>query len=505
MLCKERYVSSVIYTNLKRVVGKRDPRVYGQFIEHFHRQIYGGIYDPGSPLADEKGFRKDVLEALKAIKPGNVRWPGGCFVSAYDWSGGVGKQRISYFDKAWKVEESNEFGTDEFIEYCKALGSEPYICTNAGTGTPEEMSNWLEYCNMKDAGKWAKLRKENGYEDPHRVPIWSIGNENYGWWEIGAKDRKEWAIFVRESAKMMRAVDSSIELSAAAAINDYEWNLELLRETGTYLDWISIHKYWDKISETNALSSYETCMAYSLDVKDSIEQTEHLLGVLGLLDRIKIAFDEWNLRGWYHPRFDPAILDKVKARDDNDLNESYTMADAIFSACFLNEILKHCNTVKMANFSPAVNARGAIFTHPDGIVLRSTYHVFYLYANYLGDTVVDSYIDDVESFPVQMGDTVVDVPSIDSVSTTDGEGGLQIAIVNRHPDKDYKIVLDTSSETFGEVRLHLLTAPFKDSYNDINNPDTVAIQEGKIIMEDGGGNFSVILPAHSIGVVVCRK
>lgn len=174
---------------------------------------------------------------------------------------------------------------------------------------------------------------------------------------MGAKDRKEWATFVRESAKMMRMVDSTIELSAAAAIDDYEWNLELLREAGTYLDWISIHKYWDKIYETNAISPYETCMAYSLDVKDSIEQTEHLLGVLGLLDRIKIAYDEWNLRGWYHPRFDPAIPDKVKARDDNDLNESYTMADAIFSACFLNEVLKHCNTVKMANFAPAVNTR----------------------------------------------------------------------------------------------------------------------------------------------------
>ena len=496
-------LSTKIHIDPARVIGKRDPRLFGQFIEHFHRQIYGGIYEPGSPLSDGHGFRTDVLEALKAIRPGNIRWPGGCFVSAYDWSGGVGENRIPYYDKAWMVEESNQFGTDEFIRYCRELGCEPYICTNGGTGTSEQMSNWLEYCNMKEAGEWANRRRANGYEAPHNVPVWSIGNENYGWWEIGAKDRREWASFVRESAKMMKAVDPSVELSAAAALDDYRWNLELLEQAGEYLDWISVHKYWDMISETNDLASYEKCMVYTLDIRNAIEKTEHLLGLLGLSGKVNIAFDEWNLRGWYHPRFDPAIEDKVKARDENDRNESYTMADAVFSACFLNEALKHCNTVKMANFAPAVNTRGAIYTHPRGIVLRPTYHVFHLYANLLGDTVLDSYESSCETFEVTVEGTVHSIPSIDSVVTTDERGVLRIACANRDPERSASVEFNIRSRAGKKPVLHLLSAPSKNSYNSINNPDIVKKKQTPITITEPEGALHITLPPHSVGVLVC--
>ncbi|MBN2859428.1 MAG: alpha-N-arabinofuranosidase [Sphaerochaetaceae bacterium] len=496
-------MTTTIHIDPERVLGKRDPRIFGQFIEHFHRQIYGGIYEPGSPLSDEQGFRTDVLEALKAIKPGNIRWPGGCFVSAYDWSGGIGENRVPYYDKAWLVEESNQFGTDEFIRYCRELGCEPYICTNGGTGTSEQMSDWLEYCNLKESGKWARLRKEHGYKEPHNVPVWSIGNENYGWWEIGAKDRKEWASFVRESAKMMKAVDPSVELSAAAALDDYEWNLELLGQAGDYLDWISVHKYWDMVSETNDLASYEKCMTYTLDIRNSIEKTEHLLGVLNLLGKVNIAFDEWNLRGWYHPRFDPAIEDKVKARDENDRNESYTMADAVFSACFLNEVLKHCNTVKMANFAPAVNTRGAIYTHPEGIVLRSTYHVFHLYANLLGDTVLDSYVSSQETFEVTVDGNVHSIPSVDTVVTTDKEGTLSIACANRHPKEPVSVEFAVNGRSIQGGRLYIRNGPSTDAYNDINNPDIVSISEAGITAPDHGEPLCITMPPHSVGVLVC--
>ena len=165
--------------NHQRVIGKRDPMIYGHFLEHFHRQIYGGIYEPDSPFADEQGMRKDVMEALKRISPAVVRWPGGCYVSAYHWKDGVGPERQPAYDKAWRVEESNRFGTDEFMNFCDKIGAEPYICTNAGTGTPEEMSDWVEYCNLPDQGKWARARISNGHPQPYGVKYWSIGNENY--------------------------------------------------------------------------------------------------------------------------------------------------------------------------------------------------------------------------------------------------------------------------------------------------------------------------------------
>ena len=172
-----------VFLNPDREIGRRSPMLYGQFIEHFHRQIYGGVYDPQSPFADEDGFRTDVLEAMRRIKMPILRWPGGCFVSSYHWKNAVGKERQPFFDKAWRVEDPNSFGTDEYIKLCRKTGCEPYICTNAGTGTAEEMSDWVEYCNLENEGKYAKWRIENGYEQPHKVKYWSIGNENYGFWD----------------------------------------------------------------------------------------------------------------------------------------------------------------------------------------------------------------------------------------------------------------------------------------------------------------------------------
>ena len=146
----------IIHADGKRIIGKRDFMIFGHFIEHFHRQIYGGVYDPESPFADEDGFRTDVLEAMRRIRVPILRWPGGCFVSSYHWRDGVGEERTPSFDKAWRVEDPNTFGTDEYIKLCRKIGCEPYICTNAGTGTAEEMSDWVEYCNLESEGKNAR-------------------------------------------------------------------------------------------------------------------------------------------------------------------------------------------------------------------------------------------------------------------------------------------------------------------------------------------------------------
>ena len=261
----------ILKINTNRGIGRANKLIYGHFLEHFHRQIYGGVYDPSSRFADEDGFRTDVIEALKDIKPPIIRWPGGCFVSSYDWKKGVGENRVAYFDKAWRVEESNEFGTDEFVKFCIKVDSEPYICTNAGTGTAEEMSDWVEYCNLVFEGEYAKQRIKNGYNKPHNVKYWSVGNENWGSHEIGAKSTEEWGRLVAESSKMMLRVDPTLELSAAA-LADVDWNINLLKKANPYLKWISLHNYWDPIWEDNALATYEQCMAYTqltdCDIKD---------------------------------------------------------------------------------------------------------------------------------------------------------------------------------------------------------------------------------------------
>jgi alpha-N-arabinofuranosidase len=486
----------------ERVLGQRDPMIYGHFIEHFHRQIYGGIYDPGSPLSDAAGLRRDVCDAIRALKPPIIRWPGGCYVSAYHWEDGIGSTRSPRFDKAWRVEESNAFGTDEFIGFCRNVGAEPYICTNAGSGTSEEMSNWVEYCNLTEQGKWARLRKANGYAAPHNVRYWSIGNENYGDWEIGAKTAEEWARFVKESGKMMKAVDPSIELMAAS-VAELDWNFRLLREAGKVLDWISIHGYWDPLWERNDLSSYETSMALSATIAPQIATTEHILGALGLLGKIRIAFDEWNLRGWHHPNRWSATEDFLSPRDKNDLNSTYTMADAVFTACFLNECLRHCRTVGMANFAPLVNARGLIFTQPGGIVLRSTYFVFQLFTQHMGDVVLDSWLTRNADFSVTRPGGEVLVPAIDAVATrVSGENAVRIAVVNRHPEKPVGLTIrGTDIRQFTKATVHTLGAPSKDSYNDTDTPDAVVPGRDSYTLKEGDRTRLDIAP-HSVSVIV---
>ena len=498
-----------IITSPKQKIGQANPMLYGHFLEHFQRQIYGGVYDPTSRFADEDGFRTDVLEAIRDIKPAIIRWPGGCFVSAYDWHFGVGKERIPTFDKAWRVEESNEFGTDEFVKFCRKVGCEPYICTNAGTGTPEEMSDWVEYCNLKKMGRFARERIANGYEEPHAVKFWSIGNENWGRHEIGAKTAEEWSRLVQESAKMMLRVDPTLELSAAS-IADLDWNTELLKKAGDYLDWVSIHDYWVGALDGVTFPNYDGIMLRTgEDLSRSIDRVRAHLTAMGLEKKIKIAYDEWNLRGWYHPyvieiwnREDKRNEDEaryneiINERCKNDVNSVYTMADAVFSACFLNTCLRNCDIVQMACFSPVVNTRGAIFTHQDGIVLRPQYFVFKLYSNLMKQTVLDIWTEDVPAMSVQNGQKQVDL--VDVVVTC-GDGDYVISAVNKDATGSHSFDLSLLEGQLKEMRIHTVNGPRADSYNDIGRTE-VGITTTQWMPFTG----SITLEPHSVNVIELR-
>lgn len=493
----------------ENTVGTADKMLYGHFLEHFQRQVYDGVYAPNSKFADEDGMRTDVLEAMKRIKTPIIRWPGGCYVSAYDWHYGVGKTRIPTYDKAWRVEESNEFGTDEFVKLCRKLDCIPYICTNAGTGTAEEMSNWVEYCNVKDMGRFAKERIENGYEEPHGVKFWSIGNENWGGHEIGAKDANEWGRLVRESAKMMLRVDPTLELSAAA-LDSLDWNANLLREAGAYLDWVSIHAYWDFSPDGETYLDYDRVMLRTgEDISGNIDRVRAHLTAFRLEKRIKIAFDEWNLRAWYHPNImdiwyregkrheDKDFYDKmvIGERAKNDVNSTYTMADAIFSAAFLNTCLRNCDIVKMACFSPIVNTRGAIYTYEDGIVLRPQYFVFELYSNLLKDNVLDIWKTDVPTISGMDGRVHKTVDALDVVVTESGNE-YAIAAVNKERESAITLDLRMLDGDAKMMRINSITAPSVDSYNDVDRNE-VGITYG----EWTEYTDSISIPAHTICVI----
>lgn len=475
------------------------PMIFGGFLEHFDSQIYGGVFEPGSPLSDKKGFRKDVIEALKELKVPIVRWPGGCFVSGYHWEGGVGLDRKPADDMAWGVIEPNTFGTDEYVELCKVMNWTPYICNNAGNGTVEEMRNWVEYCNSSE-GKYAQKRKESGYVKPRHVKIWSIGNENWGRHEIGHKPIEQWAPLVREAAKQMKAADPEIQLTAAA-LPSKEWTLPLLKAAGEYLDYISIHKYWLELWIDNQMPDYLTCIKHSDSPEQMISKYINVLDESGYRGRVKIAFDEWNLRGWHHPGFprktvqnykDPEVNRLVEARKKNDIASQYTIADALFSASFFNACLRHSEDVGMANIAPLVNTRGPLFVHAKGIVKRPHYHTMWMYANLLQERVAPVHVTSSRLKGAS-------VATVDAVATVDQSGRRwSVSLINRDPSESVACTLKISQTPLnGKYKATLLTADSTDSYNDPENPARVAPREVELTFMNG----VVELPPHSLLIV----
>lgn len=477
------------------------PLLFGGFIEHFDRQIYGGLFAPGSPLSDDRGFRTDVIAALKELKLSIVRWPGGCFASGYHWRDGVGKNRQPVEDPVWGVTDPNSFGTLEFVEWCRRVGCEPYICTNAGNGTPAEMQAWVEYCNGTD-GPHAALRRADPHVQPLNVRYWSIGNENWGAHEIGARTPQEWGPLVLKSAELMRAVAPDLKLLAAATPNR-DWTLPLLKTAGNQLDYVAIHEYWLPCWGQNLMPDYLTCIMHAEGPEATISRVIDLLAESGHRGRIKIAFDEWNLRGWHHPGFprkqasdqrDPAVAELIRARDKNALAAQYTMADALFTASFLNACLRHAADVGMANIAPIVNTRGPLYVHPQGLVRRTTFHVLAMYGNLLGARVAPA---EVASAPLSHAGR--SVPTLDALATCDPAGQQwRIVLVNRHPAEPLHCGVRLGRRTLaGTYRATVLAGDAPEAYNDVDRPHRVTPQIRDLTFTDG----QAALPPHSVTIV----
>jgi alpha-N-arabinofuranosidase len=476
--------------------------LFGGFIEHFNDQVYGGLFEPGSPLSDEHGFRKDVIAAMKELKLPVVRWPGGCFVSGYHWKDGVGKTRKPVADPVWGVTDPNTFGTDEFIAWCRLVGCEPYICTNAGNGTPEEMKQWVEYCNATK-GEYAELRKANGSEKPFNVKYWSIGNENYGYWEIGRQTPETWGPFVHKCAGLMRAADPDIELAAAAWLDKREWNLPLLKAAGQDLKYMAVHQYWLR---TEKPTPFKSCMGFSNSPEKTIASVISLIEEAGFRGKIKIAYDEWNLRGWHHPGFprksvvkadDEKAAEFIAKRSVNAIAEQYTMGDALFTASFLNACLRHCEDVGMANIAPIVNTRGPLYVHPKGIVRRTTFHTLAMYANLLEGRVAKFA---VEGGPQGGGKQPMSV--IDAVATVDAAGkNWAIALVNSDPSETVACTVKLGDRSLdGTFDATILAGDSPEAYNDVERPNRVVPEKTQLKFNQGVVN----LPPHSLTIVRIR-
>jgi len=485
---KENYKIKI---DVERIVAKIDPNIYGHFIEHLGRCIYGGIYEENSPLSDKDGFRKDVLEVVRKIRCPILRWPGGNFASNYHWEDGIGPKdkRPVRFDLAWGKEETNRFGTDEFIEYCRAVGAEPYICVNLGTGSLDEAIHWLEYCNGTGNTYYAKLRKKNGHPEPYKVKYWGVGNENYGEWQVGHRSAKEYAKVLREYAKFMKVVDPNIKIVAVGA-DEPEWDLEVIKTAGKYIDYISNHQY------LGSDDYYET-VASVYWVKKRLEVLKSVIEIAQPLrkeeEKVKIALDEWNI--WY------------KSKPGNDLEESYALKDGLFAAGIFIILHKLCQSVTMANLAQLVNALGAIHTEKHGFYLTSIYKAFELFVNHTGEIVLDALVKsetyDIEGKALlgQREFKLANVPYLDASTTlARNKDKLYIAAVNYHKEKEVEcpIFLEGFSPS-EEAKTYELNGPDVMATNDFENSENIKIKTG--IIKNAGSKFSYSFPPHSCTVI----
>lgn len=482
-------------------IGTIDKRLYGSFIEHIGRAVYGGIYDPGHPEADECGFRKDVMALTRELRVPIIRYPGGNFVSGYRWEDGIGPKdkRPRRTDLAWFAVENNQMGTDEFCEWSRRTGTDVMMAVNLGTRGVDAARNLLEYCNFREGTYWSDLRIKNGYREPHNIKLWNLGNEMDGPWQIGHKTAQEYGRLAAETAKAMRWLDQEIELVACGSSNSgmatcYEWEETVLTHTYDLVDYISMHQYYGNPRQDTA-----NYLASTLDMDrfiNSITATcDYVKAKKHSRKEMYISFDEWNV--WFH-----ALPENEKAekwREAPAFNEDiYNFEDALMVGAMLISLLRHADRVKIACQAQLVNVIAPIMTENGGRIWKQTIYYPYLHASLYGrGTSMDVHIDS----PKYDSKEYTDVPYVDAVAVESEEQDyLTVFALNRGDEEvlaccripDYPGSLVEEVITMADCDLK--------AFNTAEHPDRVT-PHASMEYEVQGQELTVKLPAYSWNVI----
>lgn len=431
--------------NKQAVISKIDPRLYGSFIEHMGRAVYEGIYEPTHPNANEEGFRKDVIELVKELNIPLTRYPGGNFVSGYNWEDGIGpvEDRPRRLDLAWETIETNEVGLHEFMNWSKEANTEVNMAVNLGTRGLDEARNLLEYCNFEGGTYWSDLRRKNGHEDPFNIKTWCLGNEMDGPWQIGHKTAEEYGRLAEETAKAMKLVDPSIELvlcgSSSSKMPTFgTWEETVLTHAYDYVDYLSLHSYYG--NRDNDLENY---LAQSLDMDRFIKR------VVAICDGVKaqknsqkvinLSFDEWNV--WYHSNDQDREVEPWQVAPPI-LEDIYNFEDALLVGCLLITLLKNSDRVKIACLAQLVNVIAPIMTDKDGRSWKQTIFYPFMQVSNFGRGVALQ--PTIESGSYSSKD-FSEVPYLESIATyNEEENELVIFAVNRSKEEVLDFSIDAS-------------------------------------------------------------
>ena len=454
-------------------IGEVSSLIFGGFLEHMGRSVYEGIYDPDSPLADSRGLRTDVLAALKELELTTVRYPGGNFASGYHWEDGVGPRgkRPTVRDLAWHSLETNQFGTDEFIELCRELKCEPMLAVNLGTGTPEEARNWVEYTNSPVGTKYADIRAANGHEEPFDVKYWCLGNEMDGSWQIGHVPAEHYAVRAQQAAKMMKDTDRSIHTvacgSSSPAMPTYlEWDRTVLEHVGAMADYVSLHRYVGN-SHDDTANFLAVCNSIDKQIMAVDACCRYVAERHRLAKRHYLCFDEWNV--WYKART-PEHMDGRGKFAPPLVEEVYNLEDALVVAGFLMSFIRHADVVKIANLAQLVNVIGPILTRKDAMLKQSTFYAFKMISTRKGGVSLRANT----TGPTYSSQTRGEASYLDQAVTLDGDK-INLFLTNRSRER-LDISVSTDVELAGVISAEILTGDDPKVSNDYESPDVVVTQ-----------------------------
>lgn len=488
-----------------------DKNIYGNFSEHLGRCIYNGIYvGENSPIPNEKGMRKDIVKALREMKLPVLRWPGGCFADEYHWKDGIGpkENRKKMINTNWGgVVEDNSFGTHEFLELCRQIGCEPYINANVGSGTVQEMSEWIEYMNFDGVSPMAKLREENGQKDPWHVRFIGVGNENWGCG--GSMTPEYYANEYRRYQTFCRNYPDAPLFKIACGPNggDLHWMEVLMREAGYMMDGISLHHYtvpgdWGHKGSATVFDEKEwyRTMKATLEMENIISGHERIMDRYDPAKRISLIVDEWGTWFDVEPGTNPGFL-----------YQQSTMRDALVAGINLNIFNKHSDRVRMANIAQLINVlQAVILTDGEKMILTPTYHVFKMYSCHQNATLVSSFIEKEMIGVEEEGQHPHHhhrrnenlVPNLHESASIDEEGNLNITVCNLSIEDEADIDGILVGFKPSSVDAEIITNKM-DAFNTFDCGDNVKSEnfDGVEITDEG---ISFTLPACSVARITLK-
>jgi alpha-N-arabinofuranosidase len=491
-----------VYLDTHRTIAPLDRNVFGSFLEFLGRAIYEGIYDPGSKLADANGFRTDVMKEVREMGVPIIRYPGGNFVSGYNWLDGVGpkQDRPRVLDKAWNSLNTNQFGTNEFMAWCRAVGTQPLMGLNLGTGTAEEAAALVEYCNVDQGTRWSDLRRKHGVADPHSVKHWCLGNEMDGPWQIGHMTAVEYGYKAADAARQMRAVDPSLQLVACGSSGPgmptyLEWDREVLEQCYDYVDALSLHRYVGNTPEETGGDSAKY-LALNLTMDRQIEET---LAVCDLVrghkrspKKLWLSFDEWNV--WYRARSGDA-MNGHRQQAQHLLEEIYNLEDALLVGGLINTLLRHADRVKIACLAQLINVIAPIMTNANGMFRQTIFYPYNWALQYARGSVLDVFVESPSTYDVAgMGA----VSHLDATATYNPDDGkVALFLLNRDLTKPLQVEVNWEGKAGARpLESWVLTGDDLKAVNSFDAPNKVAPQTAAK-PSSGTGRTILELPPRS--------